>query len=134
MVRLSKEHGVNPSIDHCFICGHELGIIMFGSSYRDENGNHSKAPMNICTGNICDKCKEEIQKGNSFIVEVTDDSTEKRVIRAGRYIKTHYEDNVLRHPISLMRHKDFEEFIKEANIIFKNNEQGTDIESDKKPC
>lgn len=134
MVRLSKEHGVNPSIDHCFVCGRELGIIMFGSSYRDENGKHTKAPMSICTGHLCDKCKEEIKKGYSFIVEVTNDSTEERVTKAGRYLKTRYNEGVLRNPVSLMRHKDFEEFIKEANVIHGNTEQTENIESDKKPC
>ena len=51
-IRLSKEHGVNSSIDTCFICGKETNILLLGTSYKDENGKTAKAPLKICTGDI----------------------------------------------------------------------------------
>lgn len=93
-IKLSKEHGLNPSIDTCFICGSEIGITLFGDSYRNKDGKKDKAPMYVCTGNICDKCKEIIKQGNVFILEVTDSSNKNNIERTGRYIAiTQNKDN-----------------------------------------
>ena len=42
--RISKEYGVNPSINTCFICCKETNLILFGTSYKDEDNKIAKAP------------------------------------------------------------------------------------------
>lgn len=32
---LSKKYGVNPSVETCAICGNEMGVLLFGNSYKD---------------------------------------------------------------------------------------------------
>lgn len=55
-MRISKEHGLNPSIVTCFWCGESRGdIVLFGASYP----KGERAPMNVITGyDPCDKCAE----------------------------------------------------------------------------
>lgn len=53
-IRLSEEHGVNPSVEVCFWCGEPMGVALLGKLKGD-----AKAPREICTGyEMCDKCKE----------------------------------------------------------------------------
>ena len=58
-LRLSKEHGLNPTIPVCFLCGKEKGeIALLGASYKGE------APMHMCIDKSpCDKCKEHMKQG-----------------------------------------------------------------------
>lgn len=83
-VRISKEHGVNPSIDTCFICGKETSIILFRTSYKDENGKTAEAPRTVCTGHICDNCKQIIDKGGIFFIAVKDGESGKNPYRTGQ--------------------------------------------------
>ena len=39
-IYLSKQFGINPSIDTCFICGKETSVVLFGTSYKDKNGKN----------------------------------------------------------------------------------------------
>lgn len=71
-VRISKEHGVNASTDTCFICGKETSVILFGTSYKDENGKTAEAPRRICTGQLCDDCQKVINEGGIFFIAVKD--------------------------------------------------------------
>ena len=84
-IRLSKEFGVNPSIDTCFICGKETSIVLFGTSYKDENGKTVKAPMKTCTGNICDNCKQIIDEGGIFFISVKDGESGNNPYRTGQF-------------------------------------------------
>ena len=52
-ITLSKEHGINPSVDTCFICGKETSLVLFGASYKDENGKTAEAPRKVCTRELC---------------------------------------------------------------------------------
>jgi CRISPR/Cas system-associated protein Cas10 (large subunit of type III CRISPR-Cas system) len=71
-IRLSKEHGVNPSISVCPICGKDTGLILFGRLKGDE-----KAPMTV-KGDLCDECKEKYVR----IIEVESSDNRKAT---GRY-------------------------------------------------
>lgn len=71
-ITLSKEYGINPSVDTCFICGKETNLVLFGTSYKDENGKTAEAPRNVCTGQLCDDCQKVIDEGGIFFIEVTD--------------------------------------------------------------
>ena len=37
-ITLGKKYGVNPSVEICHVCGKEMGVVLFGASYKDENG------------------------------------------------------------------------------------------------
>lgn len=66
-IRLSKKHGLNPTIRTCFWCGESTNeILLLGASYKGE------APMNMIAGyEPCDKCKELFAQGIQ-LVEVSD--------------------------------------------------------------
>lgn len=82
--RISAKHGVNPSIDTCFICGKETNIVLFGTSYKDENGKTAEAPMKTCTGDLCEDCKKIIDEGGIFFIAVKDGETGKNPYRTGQ--------------------------------------------------
>ena len=85
---VSKEFGLNPSVQVCSCCGEEMGVLLLGTSYR-ENGKTAKAPMKMVTGAICDKCKEVIKRGGVFFIEIRDGEAKlnpKNPYRTGRVI------------------------------------------------
>lgn len=61
-ITLHPEHGLNPSIEVCMICGEEMGIALLGNNIKGQ------APHHICTG-----------------IEVEDGSDQKNPYRTGRY-------------------------------------------------
>ena len=69
-ITLSKEHGINPTLDTCFICGKETSLVLFGASYKDENGKTVEAPRKVCTGQLCDDCQKVIDEGGIFFIAV----------------------------------------------------------------
>ena len=85
-VTLSEEHGVNPSVETCTICGKEMSVVLFGTSYKDENGKTAEAPHKVCLGNICDDCKKVIEDGGIFFIEVRDGESGNNPYRTGRII------------------------------------------------
>ena len=85
-IKLSKKYGVNPSVETCFICGSDMGVVMFGTSYKDANGKTAEAPHKVCLGNICDDCKKVIKDGGIFFIEVRDGESGDTPYRTGRII------------------------------------------------
>lgn len=82
---VSKKYGLNPSVQLCSCCGKDMGLIMFGASYKDENGKTAEAPHQVMTGAICDECKKVIDEGGVFFIEVRDGETgKKNPYRTGR--------------------------------------------------
>jgi hypothetical protein len=71
-ITLHPEHGLNPSIEVCMICGKEMGIALLGNNIKGQ------APHHICTGGVCDDCKKIIDDGGCFIIEVEDGSDQKK--------------------------------------------------------
>lgn len=67
-IKLSKKHGVNPSLLICPICGKELSIVLLGRLKGDE-----KAPMTIKGQELCEDCK----KLYVTIVEVESETNRK---------------------------------------------------------
>ena len=64
-MRLHREHGLNPTLSTCIICGKETGeIALLGAAYKGE------APMHMVTGlEPCDKCKEDYLKEGVLLLE-----------------------------------------------------------------
>ena len=85
-LRVSKKYGVNPSVEVCTICGKDMGVVLFGTSYKDANGKPSAAPHEVCTGSICDDCKQVIDNGGIFFIEVRDGESGNSPYRTGRII------------------------------------------------
>lgn len=82
--RVSEKHGINPSVDTCFICGKETNFVLFGTSYKDKNGKIAEAPKNVCTGDICDNCKKIIEDGGIFFIAVKDGESGENPYRTGQ--------------------------------------------------
>lgn len=57
-ITLSEKHGVNPSFVICTLCGEDTGEIALLGKLKDDK----EAPRHICTGTICKKCKEQLEK------------------------------------------------------------------------
>lgn len=81
--RISKKYGINPSMDTCFVCGKEISIVLFGTSYKDENGKTAEAPRTVCTGQLCDDCKRFIDEGGIFFIAVKDGESGNNPYRTG---------------------------------------------------
>lgn len=62
-IRVSEKHGVNPSLDTCFWCGGDAGIVLFGRLKDD-----AEAPRRVCSGYApCSKCQEMRAMGITII-------------------------------------------------------------------
>lgn len=59
---LSKEHGVNPSIAVCPVCGKETGVALFGKLKDD-----AKAPPYV-HGEPCDECQKKFDEGYVAVI------------------------------------------------------------------
>ena len=70
-IRLHPEHGVNPTIPQCYLCGGDKNeVALLGASYRE------KAPMKMCIDKEpCDKCKGMMAQG-VLLICVRDGSQE----------------------------------------------------------
>lgn len=84
-IRLSKKHGLNPSILVCPICGKESGLALCGKMKGD-----AEAPRYMLDNKPCNDCKEKFEDGYVAIMEATMDANNKPQ-RTGRlaFIKRH---------------------------------------------
>ena len=56
---LSKQHGLNPSLEVCYVCGKDVGVILFGALKGD-----IEAPRRACVNKApCDECKKWMEQG-----------------------------------------------------------------------
>jgi len=67
-ITLDPEHGLNPSLSTCFLCGESNEIILFGrltpSQRKALKAEGGKAPRNICMDKTpCSKCAEYMEQG-----------------------------------------------------------------------
>ena len=51
-IRISKKYGVNPSVETCVVCGKDMSVVLFGTSYKDANGKTAEAPRQVCLGHV----------------------------------------------------------------------------------
>jgi len=124
-VKISKKYGVNPSVDTCYICGKEYGVVLFGTSYKDKNGKTAEAPRTVCTGNICPDCQKIIDDGGVFIIETEDKTDKKNPYRTGRLvaIKKESAERIFQEgsykSINYMEHSTFETIF--GNVLKEMN-------------
>ena len=60
--------------------------MLFYLVLKDSNGKPSAAPHEVCTGSICDDCKQVIDNGGIFFIEVRDGESGNSPYRTGRII------------------------------------------------
>lgn len=74
-ITLSENHGLNPTMDLCLICGEAYQILLLGKLPNDE-----AAPLQVCTGQVCQKCIDKLIENNErLFIEIDENIT-------GRYI------------------------------------------------
>lgn len=69
-IKISKKHGLNPSMDTCFFCGEARGIVLFGALKGD-----AEAPRNVLLDyEPCDACKAKMSQGTTIICVTKEDN------------------------------------------------------------
>ena len=113
-IKLSKKHGVNPTLLICPICKKDVGIGLLGRLKGD-----AEAPRQMY-GELCDDCKKEY----TVIIEV-DSETNKKPTGKFCFVR---KENLLE-PYNeyekLVMGK--EEFNKLETAIYNNNTQDTKV-------
>jgi CRISPR/Cas system-associated protein Cas10 (large subunit of type III CRISPR-Cas system) len=74
-ILLSPKHGVNPSLEQCFVCLQDMGVILFGRLKGD-----AEAPRKVCLGSNsepCPKCQELMKQG-VILISVDEAKTKDR--------------------------------------------------------
>lgn len=66
-ISISKEFGLNPTVETCFICGESIGVALLGTAYKDKDGKVAQAPPQVCCGHACDGCSKIIADGGIFL-------------------------------------------------------------------
>jgi hypothetical protein len=86
-IKWSKEHGLNPCIPRCFVCGEDKNeILLLGLLPGDE-----EAPKGaVFNKEPCEKCKEYMKIGVIFIV-VKDGESGDNPYRTGGFFVVKYE-------------------------------------------
>jgi len=111
-IKLSKEFGVNPSVEKCAVCGKDMSVVLFGTSWKDANGKTAEAPREVCLGHLCDDCKKVVNQGGVSIIEVRDGESGNNPYRTGRLvaIKREAAERMFKevHPIAYMEQSNFE--------------------------
>lgn len=80
-IRVSKKHGVNPSIDTCPKCGGASGLILFGRLPQDK-----EAPRMVSYSlELCNDCKTEMEK-NELIFCMEAEQTDNGIRPKGEYL------------------------------------------------
>lgn len=69
-IKLHKEHGLNPTLSVCIICGKDTGeIALLGAAYK------GKAPMHMVTSiEPCKECREKYLSKGILLVEAPENS------------------------------------------------------------
>jgi hypothetical protein len=85
-LRVSKEHGLNPSVMVCFVCQKDTGVALLGTNQG------RKAPHYMYDQNLCEECTGVIKGGGVILLEVRDGQRNARrepgehPLRTGKYV------------------------------------------------
>lgn len=78
-VRLSEKHGVNPSVEKCFFCQRDVGIVLFGRLKDDV-----EAPRSVTLNHDpCVDCQVVMSRGVILSLASTRASRRTRRTRGG---------------------------------------------------
>jgi len=93
-LRLSEQHGVNPSVEQCFTCMKDVGVVLFG---KINAGRHARpadrdpqAPPRVCFGpnsEPCAECRKHMEMGIILIsVDESKTDDEQNPWRSGGWV------------------------------------------------
>lgn len=123
-IRLHPEHGLNPTMIKCLLCGKDTQeIALLGAAYK------GKAPMYSINGSVCDDC-DKMLKTHIAIVEVKDSFSIKSM--TGRIIwinEKHIKESLRKNRIMRMLKDEFDVIMKRASKNSKENREGEKDES-----
>lgn len=88
MVKLSKKHGLNPSLSICFFCGKEKNELVLPGKLKGDQEAPRKAVWNY---EPCESCKKYMKEG-VLVAVVKDGSGPKNPYRTGRMLVIKNED------------------------------------------
>lgn len=75
-IKLSRKHGLNPTIPVCFWCGNEKNEIALMGEVFDSNGQEIEMPTYACINyEPCEECKKQMELGFT-IMEATSQPNE----------------------------------------------------------
>lgn len=117
-MKVSKKYGLNPSVTHCEYCGKEIGIALFGASWKDKEGNVAEAPYKVAMG-LCDSCKSVVDQKGTLVIEVKDGESGNNPYRTGRIVGISH-DAAMRllnneySPMAYMEHSMFDKIFSEV--------------------
>lgn len=78
-ITLHPEHGLNPTLEQCSVCGHDTGsIVLLGNRIKGQ-APHRTAFQD----SVCDLCKEHMRIG-VILIEAKDGQSGPNPIRTGR--------------------------------------------------
>lgn len=81
-IKLSPKYGLNPTILLCPVCGKETNELALVGRLKGD----VEAPKYSLGNNMCDSCKEHVQQGHRFLIEVEEETEPSSVpTRTGRY-------------------------------------------------
>lgn len=82
LIRLSKKHGVNPTIPTCFYCGEKKNEIILAGELPGD----AEAPKDAVWDHVpCDQCKRWMQKG-VIVISIRDGETGENPYRTGGWV------------------------------------------------
>ena len=96
-IRLDPKHGVNPSVEQCFYCMGDKGVVLFGhltpkqrKAFADSglSAGGDEAPRKVCVSmEPCTECAEHMEEG-IILISVSDDATpiDKNPKRTGKWV------------------------------------------------
>ena len=73
-IRLSKKHGVNPSVLVCFACGEDTGVGLLGALKND-----AEAPHRMYDRELCKRCRDAVNVGGVVLIEKRGDKRTGRM-------------------------------------------------------
>lgn len=77
-MRLHPRHGLNPSVEKCFFCGDDKGVVLFGASCKEE------APRSVVINHEpCKNCQDMLRQG-TMLIECRDGEKGDNPYRTGR--------------------------------------------------
>jgi hypothetical protein len=111
-IKLHKKHGLNPTLEICFVCGEDKGsITLLGNAYKDQAPTHM-----ILNKEPCDKCKSYIENDGVILISVKDDENGENPYRTGSFwvIKKEAAEKLgIKNPISFIE----DSVVKEIGLI-----------------
>jgi hypothetical protein len=80
-IRVSRKHGVNPSVERCFYCGEATGVVLFGQLAGDR-----EAPRDVVLDRVpCAACKAWMAQG-VICISVRDGESGENPYRTGGWV------------------------------------------------